>query len=82
MDQAITQAPSPPPQSAPDISEDELTPAVGAQADRNLYQPLIKHIPPFVMRQLVQSDIPKLLFGNIRPWQYDARAKRANQQRG
>ena len=36
MDQAITQAPSPPPQSAPDISEDELTPAVGAErADEN-----------------------------------------------
>ncbi len=36
MDQAITQAPSPPPQSAPDIAEDELTPAVGAErADEN-----------------------------------------------
>ena len=36
MDQAITQAPSPPPQSVPDISEDELTPAVGAErADEN-----------------------------------------------
>ena len=36
MDQAITQVPSPPPQSAPDISEDELTPVVGAErADEN-----------------------------------------------
>ena len=51
------------------------------QADRNLHQPFIEHIPPFVMRQLMQNDILKIHFGNIGAWQYNTRPEKAHQQR-
>ncbi len=51
------------------------------QTNRGLNQPFIKQIPPLVVGQLMQDDILKILFGNIRPGQHDTRAKKANQQR-
>ena len=51
------------------------------QANRRLYQPFIKHIPPFVVDQLMQDDKLEIFSWNIRAWQYDARMKEANQQR-
>ena len=33
------------------------------QADGNLHQPFIEHIPPLIVRQLMQDDIAKILSG-------------------
>ncbi len=51
------------------------------QADSNLYKPLVKHIPAFVMGQFMQDNIPKILFTIFRSRQYDTGAKKTDQHR-
>ncbi len=52
------------------------------QADGNLHQPFIEHIPPLIVRQLMQDDIAKILFGNVCAGQYNTWMEKSNQQRG
>ena len=52
------------------------------QAGRYLHQAFIKHIPPLIVGQLMQDNIRKSLFRNIRIGQHDTWMEKANQQRG
>ena len=51
------------------------------QADRNLHQPFVEHIPPLVMGQLMQNDILEIRPGNTGVGQHNARMEKADQQR-